>query len=257
MKRIINILIINLFFILCFSFAYAEKIIMKDGTEYDGNIHHQDENVLYIVQKEELIKLNVADIKEIQKNETLKKQKDSLINNLSNDEHEKEKKSETILQIGYDFYGQYLHKGHKDESISVKGVTFGAKYYHYFMEEFAVGCGVNLQNSRQLENIPGEVYFVPAYISLKLRSVPTQPYKYGYVVGNLGYNFFFPNSVYDNYLENEKAGIFYSAGLGIVYNHILFEVVAAFHKCSARIKSTSYDIDIEYQTYTFSIGYIF
>lgn len=53
--------------------AYAEKIIMNDGTEYEGNIHHQDDNVVFIVCKEDLIKLNKSDIKEIQEDEKTKK----------------------------------------------------------------------------------------------------------------------------------------------------------------------------------------
>jgi len=55
--------------------AYAEKIIMNDGTEYEGNIHHQDDNVVFIVCKEDLIKLNKSDIKEIQEDEKTKKKK--------------------------------------------------------------------------------------------------------------------------------------------------------------------------------------
>lgn len=254
MKKNINVFIITFICLFFFSFmAYAEKIIMNDGTEYEGNIHHQDDNVVFIVCKEDLIKLNKSDIKEIQEDEKTKKKTGLVID----DTDVVEDNNEVIVQIGYDFYGKYLHKGHENETDSSKGLTFAAKYYHYFIDEFGVGCGVNFQSSRDLEDIPGEAYFVPAYISLKLRSVPTEPYKYGYVVGNVGYNFFFPVADYDTYLVDEKGGLFYSIGLGLVYDSFLFEVTGAIHNGTASLKSTTHKIDIEYRTYTFSVGYVF
>ncbi len=74
MKKNINVFIITFICLFFFSFmAYAEKIIMNDGTEYEGNIHHQDDNVVFIVCKEDLIKLNRSDIKEIKEDEKAKK----------------------------------------------------------------------------------------------------------------------------------------------------------------------------------------
>ena len=255
MKKIINVFIVTLFVLLVFSFAgYTETIVMNDGKEYQGNIHHQDDNVVFIVCKEELIKLNKSDIKEIKEDEKNKKKSMDLVND---DSETVEKNNETIVQIGYDFYGKYSHRGHEDETDFLKGITIGAKYYHYFIDEFGIGLGANLQNSRELEDIPGKVYFLPTYISLKLRSIPTEPYKYGYVAGNIGYNFFFPVSDYDTYLNDERGGLFYSISLGIVYNNFLFEIAGAIHSGSAKLKSTNYKIDIEYKTYTFSIGYVF
>ena len=76
MKKIINVLIVSLFLISCFSLiGYTEIIVMNDGKEYRGNIHHQDDNVVFIVCKEDLIKLNKSDIKEIKEEEKTKKKK--------------------------------------------------------------------------------------------------------------------------------------------------------------------------------------
>lgn len=256
MKKFINVFIVTLFLIFSFSLiGYTEIIVMNDGKEYKGNIHHQDDNVVFIVCKEDIIKLNKSDIKEIKQEEKTKKKNGDLV--IDDNDDIVEKNNETILQIGYDFYGEYIHKGKEKETDFLKGITFSAKYYHYFIDEFGIGLGANLQSSRELQDIPGKVYFLPAYISLKLRSVPTEPYKYGYVAGNLGYNFFFPVSDYDTYLNDEKGGLFYSISLGIVYNHFLFELTGAIHSGSAKIKSTNYKIDIEYKTYTFSVGYVF
>ena len=255
MKKFINVFIVMLFLVIGYSLiSHAEIIVMNDGKEYQGNIHHQDDNVVFIVSKEDLIKLNKSDIKEIKEDEKAKKKSTDLV---SGDTDIVEKNDEVIVQIGYDFYGKYSHKGYESETDFVKGITLGAKYYHYFIDEFGVGLGANLQSSRELEDIPGKVYFVPAYISLKLRSIPTEPYKYGYVAGNIGYNFFFPVSDYDTYLNDEKGGLFYSISLGIVYNNILFEVTGAIHTGSAKLKSTNHKIDVEYKTYTFSVGYVF
>lgn len=256
MKKFVSVFVVTLFLVFSFYLiGYTEIVVMNDGKEYKGNIHHQDDNVVFIVCKEDIIKLNKSDIKEIKEDETVKKKSGDLV--IDNDTDVVEKNNETILQIGYDFYGEYLHKGHEKETDFLKGITFSAKYYHYFADEFGVGIGTNLQSSRDLQDIPGKVYFVPTYISLKLRSVPTEPYKYGYIAGNLGYNFFFPVSDYDTYLNDERGGLFYSISLGIVYDHFLFELAWALHSGSAKVKSTNYKIDIEYKTYTFSVGYVF
>ena len=256
MKKIINIFIVTLFLVCCFSLTgYTEIVVMNDGKEYKGNIHHQDDNVVFIVCKEDIIKLNKSDIKEIKEDEKAKKKNGDLV--VDDDTDIVEKNNETIIQIGYDFYGEYLHKGHEKETDFLKGITCSAKYYHYFMDEFGVGLGANLQSSREFESFPGKVYFVPAYVSLKLRSIPTEPYKYGYITGNLGYNFFFPVSDYDTYLNDERGGLFYSIGLGIVYDNFLFELAWSIHTGSAKIKSTDQKIDIQYKTYTFSVGYVF
>jgi len=256
MKKIRKIFVLTLLFVGCFYLTgYAETIIMNDGKEYQGNIHYQDDNVVFIVCKEDIIKLNKSDIKEIKEDEKNKKKSGDLV--INNDTDIVEKNNETIVQIGYDFYGEYLHKGHEKETDFLKGITLSAKYYHYFIDELGVGLGVNLQSSRELQDIPGKVYFVPTYISLKVRSIPTEPYKYGYVAGNLGYNFFFPVSEYDTFLNDERGGLFYSVSVGIVYNNILFELTGAIHSGSAKFKSTNYNVDIEYKTYTFSVGYVF
>ncbi len=185
-----------------------------------------------------------------------KKKRDSLADNLKNNTVET-KNTEFILQLGYDFQSRYLHKGEDEKSVSPKGITFSAKYYYYFIDELGIGIGANLQSSRELDTLPGRVYFVPAYLSLKLRSIPTEPYKYGYVCANVGYNLFFPNSKYTAHIDNEKGGLFYSIGLGFVYKHILMELAVSIHNAKANLKTTNYDIDIEYKTYTLSMGYVF
>ncbi len=244
----------SLIFLFSFYFTvYGEKVVMNDGTEYEGNIHYQDNSVVFIVQKDDLIKLQKADIKEIVEDKN--KKKDSLT--INDDTQQITNIWEGVLQIGYDFYGSYSHKYSPEETDSSKGVTFGAKGYCFFENIVGIGAGINLQNSRKLEDINGRFYFVPTYVSLKIRSIPTKPYKYGYIVGNLGYNMFFADSDYCNFMEKEKGGIYYGIGVGIVYNRVVFEVASSVHNASARTKTTKRNFDIEYKTYTCSLGYIF
>ncbi|MBO7431594.1 MAG: hypothetical protein J6U02_01685, partial [Elusimicrobia bacterium] len=70
MKNFINVFIVTLFLVFSFSLmGHAEIVVMNDGTEYKGNIHHQDDKVVFIVCKEDIIKLNKSDIKEIKEEE--------------------------------------------------------------------------------------------------------------------------------------------------------------------------------------------
>ena len=74
MKKILDVVIVALFLTFGFSLiGYAETIVMNDGKEYKGNIHHQDDNVVFVVLKEDIIKLNKSDIKEIKEDEKDKK----------------------------------------------------------------------------------------------------------------------------------------------------------------------------------------
>lgn len=76
MKNLVRVFIATLFLVFVFSLmGYTETVVMNDGTEYQGNIHHQDDNVVFIVCKEELIRLNKSDIKEIKEDEKTKKKK--------------------------------------------------------------------------------------------------------------------------------------------------------------------------------------
>ena len=50
--------ILYLLFLLFSSFVYAETVILNDGTTYKGNIHLQNEENVYIVQGDDLIKLD-------------------------------------------------------------------------------------------------------------------------------------------------------------------------------------------------------
>jgi len=252
MKKLICCCVVLLCFVI---FSYAETIILNDGTTYTGNIPHQDDQVVYIIQKEALIKIPKKDIKEIKQDEEPKKKQDFL--DINNDGPVIENSNEFLIKLGYDFYGKYKYKGHSTSENSPKGFNFSAEYYHYLQNIFGLGIGTTLQNSRVIGNTPGSFYFLPIYLSAKLRSNPTDPYKYGYIIGQLGYNFLMPDSEYSDAMDNTQGGLYYALGLGIVYNNVVFELLSSTNTGRSKIESTNAYVDIEYVKYAFSVGYIF
>ena len=110
--------------------------------------------------------------------------------------------------------------------------------------------GAGIQSPRDAGDISGKFFFLPLYASIKLRSNPTEPYKYGYAIGQLGYNIFSADS-----LSDTNGGVYYAGGFGFVYNHMLFELLWSVNQ--GKGKMSGLDIDVEYSKYTFSIGYIF
>lgn len=245
------------FIALCFCplAAFAETVILKDGTVYKGNIPHQDEQVVYVIQNENLIKVPVSDIQEIKKDEDLRSNSNLL--DIDTGGPVIKNKREFILKAGFDFYGQYRHKGSTSSEDSPKGINFSAEYYRYIQNIFGIGAGTTVQNSRDIGNTPGSFYFLPVYLGIKIRSNPTDPYKYGYMTGQVGYNFFMPDSQYDKYTDNVCGGVYYALGVGVVYNNVVFELLSSTNNGKARIQSTNADIEIEYLKYTFSVGYVF
>ena len=248
MRRII---LSFLLFVLCLPLS-AETIILNDGTIYKGNIHLKNEKNVYIVQGDELIKLNNEDIKEIKKDEEPKRKNEL---QLDNETLEKETFNEIILQIGYDFYAKY--SSNKIDTSNPKGATFMAQYYRYINNVFAIGCGANIQTSREVDNLPGNFYFLPMYISFKLRSQPTEPYKYGYLLAKFGYNLFYCDSKYLDIIREKEGGLYYGAGVGIVYNSFVVELFYSINNADGKYIVDNSKIDVDYSKYCISVGYAF
>ena len=247
MKKIL-LPFIFLFFV---SIIYAETVILNDGTTYVGNIHLQNEQNVYIVCGDDLIKLDTKDIKEIKKEDP--KEKNDL--QLDNNTLEEPSFNEIILQVGYDFYGKY--SSNKIETSNPKGATFSAQYYRYINSVFAIGCGANIQTSREVDNLSGKFYFLPMYVSLKLRSEPTKPYKYGYMLAKFGYNLFYCDSKYSDIIYDKEDGLYYGIGVGIVYNGFVVELFYSINNANGKYKNDNSKIDVDYSKYCISLGYAF
>lgn len=248
MKKILLSFLLLLFI----STIYAETIILNDGKTYKGNIHLKNEQNVYIVCEDELIKLDVKDIKEIKNEEEIKKGNDL---QLDNNTLEEQSFNEIILQVGYDFYAKY--NSNKIEASTPKGVTFSAQYYRYVNNVFGIGCGANIQTSREVDNLPGKFYFLPMYVSLKLRSEPTQPYKYGYMLAKFGYNLFYCDSKYSDIIYDKEDGFYYGVGVGIVYSNVVIELFYSINNANGKYKYDNSKIDVDYSKYCISLGYAF
>lgn len=250
MKKIILSLIL---LVICLP-LYAETIILNNGTKYKGNIHLKNEQNVYIVQGDELIKLDVKDIKEIEQDEEKEKRNKNELQ-LDNDTPEEQTFNEIIFQIGYDFYAKY--NSNKIETSNPKGVTFFAQYHRYINNIFAIGCGANIQTPREIDNLPGKFYFMPMYVSLKVRSVPTKPYKYGYLLAKFGYNLFYCDSKYSDIIYDKQDGLYYGVGVGIVYSNVVIELFYSINNADGKYKIDNSKIDVDYSKYCVSIGYAF
>jgi len=247
-KKIVGVAFV-LFF--CINFAVAEKVILNDGTIYKGSIPHQDENVVFVIQGADLIKIKRQDIKEIKTDDTASK---DVIKTLDLDEELNnviEKGTEFIIKAGYDWNGDYEADGEKISAPN--GASFGAEFYCYIKNILGIGVGVDGCNPRNAKFDKGEFYTIPMYLSIKLRSQPTQPYKYGYVVGHVGYNLFNPDDTLQKSVDME-GGLYYGCGIGIVVNHIVLELLYSINNGKAGKEEK---VDFKYSKYTASVGYAF
>lgn len=252
--NILNLKKISCIIFVLFLFAnllVAETVILNDGTTYKGNIPHKDDNVVYIIQDTDLIKVNKKDIKEIKTDE---KQNKDAIQTLDLDDELStviEKKNEFVIKVGYDWNGDY--EAGKEKVSAPNGISASAEFYHYIKNIVGIGVGVSGCNPRDAKFTKGEFYTVPAYLSVKLRSKPTQPYKYGYAVGHIGYNLFNPDDTLKKSVDME-GGLYYGVGIGIVVSHIVIELLYSFNNGKVGKEDK---IDFKYSKYTLSVGYAF
>lgn len=247
-KKIVAISLSLFFYI---NLACAETVILNDGTTYKGSIPHQDENVVFIIQGSDLIKVSRKDVKEIKTDEKANR---DIITTLDLDEELNnviEKKNEFIVKAGYDWNGDYEAN---DEKVSApNGASFSAEFYHYIKNIVGIGAGVSGCNPRDAKFDKGEFWMLPMYLSVKVRSKPTEPYKYGYVVGQVGYNLFNPDDTLKKSVDME-GGLYYGVGFGIVISHIVFELLYSFNNGKA---GKGDKVDFKYSKYTASVGYAF
>ena len=248
LRKISSIVFVLFLFTTC---VIAEKIILNDGTTYKGSIPHQDDNVVFVISGTDLIKIDRKDIKEIKTDENANH---DIIKTLDLDEELNtviEKKNEFVIKAGYDWNGDYEAD---DKKISApNGASFGAEFYHYIKNIVGIGAGVSACNPRDAKFDKGEFWMLPMYLSVKLRSKPTQPYKYGYAVGHIGYNLFNPDDTLQKSVDME-GGLYYGLGFGIVVSHIVIELLYSFNNGKAGKEDK---VNFKYSKYTMSVGYAF
>ncbi|MDR1195866.1 MAG: hypothetical protein LBL00_05255 [Endomicrobium sp.] len=166
---------------------------------------------------------------------------------------------EMNIKAGFDFDGKYDVR----ENISGTGLksfntgnnlSFAAEYIRYYTHYVGIGGGISAQILRRLNDFPGKFGFAPAYLSLKVRSWPQEPGLYGYIFGHLGYNLFYGDFKLENNYDAKDGGLYYAAGIGMIYKYFLLEGMYSVNEGSAE-SAKSGRADIEYRKFTISAGY--
>ena len=248
LKKISGIFFVLFLFTTC---VIAETIILNNGTTYKGSIPHQDDNVVFVISGSDLIKISKKDIKEIKADTN---GNHDIIKTLDLDEELNnviEKKNEFIIKVGYDWNGDY--EADNEKVSAPNGISASAEFYHYIKNIVGLGVGVSGCNQRDAKFDKGEFWTLPMYLSVKVRSKPTEPYKYGYVIGQVGYNLFTPDDTLKKSVDME-GGLYYGVGFGIVVSHIVIELLYSFNNGKAGKEDK---VDFKYSKYTASIGYAF
>jgi len=167
---------------------------------------------------------------------------------------------EINLKLGFDFSGyadtnKEIGKQSSNRISAGNNFSISAEYYKYVSPYVAFGAGITGQNPRWLEDVSGYFGFVPLYLGIKVRSWPQEPGMFGYVLGHLGYNFFYGDSSFKNDIEIKSGGVYYGFGLGISYGSFIFEALFSFNNGSVRGKASDMTANVEYSKWTISAGY--
>lgn len=248
MKKLLTVLSIVLFY----SVVSAEIITLKDGSVVKANIANQTESAVFVVDGTEWREIPRAEVVKIEPEENPRGQ--TLVQVLTDNADtvsDKIQMQEFIFKLGYDFSGRFKVSG--DDLVTGDNLSAAFEYYYYFNKYLAVGGGISAQLPRYIEGISGRYGFAPAYLSLKVRSLPQKPYLYGYAVGQVGYNSFYSTGNFPP--DALSGGIYYAGGLGVVIQNFLFELLYSVNSGAVKHKISS-DTDIEYSKLTFSVGIV-
>ncbi|MCL2144722.1 MAG: hypothetical protein FWH43_04435, partial [Endomicrobia bacterium] len=133
--------------------------------------------------------------------------------------------------------------------------SFAVECIKYFNEYIGAGAGISAQIARVIDGLPGRVGFAPLYFSLKVRSWPQEPGLYGYVLGQMGYNFFYSDSGFEKRFSSKEGGFYYGVGLGFAYETFIFEGIYSVNSGSVKDRVDDNKINMEYGKITVSMGY--
>jgi hypothetical protein len=162
---------------------------------------------------------------------------------------------EINIKAGFDFDGKYDFNTDAAEKLYTgNSVSFAAEYVRYFNDYVGAGGGISAQIPRAIDNFSGKFGFAPVYLSLKVRSWPIEPGLYSYVLGQLGYGFFYGDLSFTDDLSVKKGGFYYGAGLGIIYKVFLIEVMFTVNS-GVMEDSAGGRKNIDYGKFTVFTGY--
>lgn len=146
--------------------------------------------------------------------------------------------AEISIKSGIDLSGLHTASSGSDSaSLGVKnGVSLSAEYVKYMDEVdmglaesagitgFGFGLGIGYQIPRKLDNLTGNISFLPVYGLFKFRTTPNSSNEFAYLTGQIGYNLFFPDNLY---LGGSTAlgGFYYAAGCGYDFRVLNFTLL--------------------------------
>jgi len=165
------------------------------------------------------------------------------------------KMNEFIFKIGGDFNGRFKRDG--NETRTGDGVSAAAEYFRYINDYLAFGAGISAQVPRGIQDESGRFGFAPVYAAVKVRSLPQEPYMYGYAVGQIGYNTVYSDK---NFAGDLSGGFYWGGGFGIVYQNFIFEFLYTLNTGSVNYKDVlpgGGSVNVDYPKFTFSAGIIF
>ncbi len=165
------------------------------------------------------------------------------------------------IKIGVDLEGDHDISGeglNGSEDVDM-GVSVSGEIFRSIGDNLDIGAGITYQFPRSQKDFDGDFNFVPLYgvARLKFSEGKISPY----VVGQLGYSFFFGDDDYkgtDDFEADLEGDVYYAIGGGAIFNNgFLFEVLYSVSSGTAEISDFNLDFDIEYSIITIAIGYVF
>jgi hypothetical protein len=162
------------------------------------------------------------------------------------------------IKIGFDLEGDHDVSGEGeswtedvDTGISVSGEVFTS-----ISNNFDIGGGITYQFPRSLSDFAGDFNFVPLYGMARLKFSEGKKVT-PYVVGQLGYSFYFGDSDYEGSADLE-GDIYYAIGGGVIFDSgFLLEVLYSVSSGTYDVSEFNVELDIEYSVITIAVGYVF
>ena len=160
------------------------------------------------------------------------------------------------LKTGVDFSGQHVASSDSDSAaLGVKnGVSVAAEYTKFmdpvnmgFAESigltgFGLGVGIAYEIPRKLDNLTGQISFLPVYALFKFRTTPNKNNEFAYLTGQIGYNLFFGDNLYTG-SSTLIGGFYYAAGCGYDFRVLNFTLLYSIDRGALSSQGTAVSID--------------
>ena len=162
------------------------------------------------------------------------------------------------IKIGTDLVGDHEISGegvNDSEDVDI-GISMSGEIFRSIGDKIDIGGGITYQFPRSLSDYDGDFNFVPLYGMARLKILEGKKVT-PYVVGQLGYSFYFGDSDYEGSADLE-GDIYYAIGGGAIFDSgILLEVLYSVSSGTYDVSEFNVELDIEYSVITIAVGYVF